>query len=110
MRRRWAKKTVYNLLVRCNTEYLRWSSFEKQDLTPGERATIQKNLDAAGMTELYPFWNVVQACRAGDFNRLIKSLPAEFPEDGQTSGFLLLFHVPRQHEEGRCASPAKKGL
>ena len=74
------KKTVYNLLVRCNTEYLRWSSFEKQDLTPGERATIQKNLDAAGMTELYPFWNVVQACRAGDFNRLIKACRQNFPK------------------------------
>ena len=74
------EKTVYNLLVRCNTEYLRWSSFEKQDLTPGERATIQKNLDAAGMTELYPFWNVVQACRAGDFNRLIKACRQNFPK------------------------------
>ena len=52
------EKTVYNLLVRCNTEYLRWSSFEKQDLTPGERATIQKNLDAAN--EAYSQENLIK--------------------------------------------------
>ena len=73
-------KTVHNLLKDCNTEYLRWASFDKQDLTPEERATIQKNLDAAGMTELYPFWNVVQACRAGDFDRLIKACRQNFPK------------------------------
>ena len=74
------ERTVNELLKQCNTEYLRWASFAEQDLTPKERATIQENLDAADMTELYPFWNVVQACRAGNFDRLIKACRKNFPK------------------------------
>lgn len=74
------EKTVYTCWCVAIRNTCAGLLFEKQDLTPGERATIQKNLDAAGMTELYPFWNVVQACRAGDFNRLIKACRQNFPK------------------------------
>lgn len=73
------KENVYNLLKNIHTEYLRWTSFNERDLTRDECAVIKQNLEAAGMTELYPFWNVVQACRAGNSDRLIKICRENFP-------------------------------
>lgn len=74
------KERVDNFLQRCNMEYLNWTSFGEADMTDEQRAAIQKNLDEVNIPELYPFWEVVQACRSRDVGRIVKACKKNFPK------------------------------
>lgn len=74
------KERVDNFLRRCNMEYLKWASFGETDMTDERRTEIQKNLDKVNISELYPFWEVVQACRSKETKRMVNTCKKNFPK------------------------------
>lgn len=74
------KERVDNFLRRCNMEYLNRTSFGETDMTDEQRTEIQKNLDMVNIPELYPFWEVVQACRSRNVGHIVKACKKNFPK------------------------------
>lgn len=74
------KEEVDELLKECNKNFLNFASFGEKEFTPEECVSIESNLEKTGLTELLPFWNVVQACRSKDNNRIIKACKQNFPQ------------------------------
>lgn len=74
------KERVDALLTSNNMDFLNFASFGETDFTNEERADIERNLQKVNIPTLYPFWNVVQACRSGDNKRIIKACRQNFPQ------------------------------
>ena len=49
-------------------------------MTDERRTEIQKNLDKVNISELYPFWEVVQACRSKEIKRMVNTCKKNFPK------------------------------